>query len=248
MNEVAFRKTLIETLRYDNKQKHLKDILLPIISRSEINSVPQYGFALRSYQHWEDIELRVPVPLINLANEHEDDINKLFRYVYQETDDYDLQDIHIKPRIIDSEEEYVENDVFFDEIQDTIIQGIRDAKFLIWVEVAWFSNDVFYKELLSRSKDGVNIRVIVSDEDSNKAMIPLLKEHFETVVVPKSGFYNTNRMHNKFCIIDLEYVMHGSYNWTKAANYNGETLVTSVDKELVKKFATEFKDTIVENS
>lgn len=62
MNEVAFRKTLIETLRYDNKQKHLKDILLPIISRSEINSVPQFGFALRSYQHWEDIELRVPVP------------------------------------------------------------------------------------------------------------------------------------------------------------------------------------------
>ena len=48
--------------------------------------------------------------------------------------------------------------------------------------------------------------------------------------------------------IDLEYVMHGSYNWTKAANYNGETLVTSVDRELVKKFATEFNETIVENS
>ena len=131
MNEAAFRKTLIDTLRYDNKQKHLKDKLLPIISRSEINSVPQYGFALRSYQHWEDIELRVPVPLINLANEYEDDINKLFRYVYQESEDYDLQDIHIKPRIIETEEEYVENDVVFDEIQDTIIQGIRDAKYLI---------------------------------------------------------------------------------------------------------------------
>lgn len=177
----------------------------------------------------------MPVPLINLANEHEDDINKLFRYVYQETDDYDLQDIYIKPRIIYSEEEYIENDVVFDEIQDTIVQGIRDAKFLIWVEVAWFSNDVFFKELLNKSKAGVNVRVVVSDEDSNADMIPKLKEHFETIVVPKSGFYNTNRMHNKFCIIDLEYVMHGSYNWTKAANYNGETLVTSVDRELVKK-------------
>lgn len=121
MNESAFRKTLVDTLRYDNKQKHLKDVLLPIIGRSEINSVPQFAFATRSYQHWEDIELRVPVPLINLANEHEDEINKLFRYVYQETDDYDLQDIYIKPRIIDSEEEYIENDVVFDEIQDTIV-------------------------------------------------------------------------------------------------------------------------------
>lgn len=152
MNEAAFRKTLVDTLRYDNKQKHLKDILLPIIGRSEINSVPQFAFATRSYQHWEDIELRVPVPLINLANEHEDDINKLFRYVYQETDDYDLQDIYIKPRIIYSEEEYIENDVVFDEIQDTIVQGIRDAKFLIWVEVAWFSNDVFFRNCLIKAK------------------------------------------------------------------------------------------------
>lgn len=247
MNEAAFHKTLLETLRYDDKQKHLKDILLPIINRSEINSIPKFAFTTRPCQHYEDIELRVPVPLINLANEHEDDINKLFRYVYQETDDYDLQDIYIKPRIIDAEEVYVENNVVFNEIQDTIVQGIRDAKFLIWVEVAWFSNDVFYKELLNRSEAGINVRVIVSDEDRNSEMIPKLKEHFETIVVPKSGFYNTNRMHNKFCIIDLEYVMHGSYNWSKSANYNGETLVTSVDRKLVKKFAAEFTETIVKN-
>lgn len=157
MNEAAFHKTLLETLRYDDKQKHLKDILLPIINRSEINSIPKFAFTTRPCQHYEDIELRVPVPLINLANEHEDDINKLFRYVYQETDDYDLQDIYIKPRIIDAEEVYVENNVVFNEIQDTIVQGIRDAKFLIWVEVAWFSNDVFYKELLNRSKAGINV-------------------------------------------------------------------------------------------
>ena len=47
-------------------------------------------------------------------------------------------------------------------------------------------------------------------------------------------------MHHKFCIVDMEYVMHGSYNWTKAANYNGETLETSIDRELVKKFADQF--------
>ncbi len=90
MNEDAFRKTVIETLRYDNKWKDMKATLMPIITRSEINSVPQFAFALRSYQHWEDIELRVPVPLINLANNHEDDVNKLFRYVYQKTPDFDL--------------------------------------------------------------------------------------------------------------------------------------------------------------
>lgn len=72
--KLRFCKTLIETLRYDNKQKHLKDILLPIISRSEINSVPQFGFALRILSALGRYRIRVPVPLINLANEHEDDI------------------------------------------------------------------------------------------------------------------------------------------------------------------------------
>ena len=57
----------------------------------------------------------------------------------------------------------------------------------------------------------------------------------------------TNRMHDKFCIVDLDYIMHGSYNWTKAANYNGETLVTTVDRDLVKKFADEFLKIYNEN-
>lgn len=47
-------------------------------------------------------------------------------------------------------------------------------------------------------------------------------------------------MHDKFCIIDFEYVMHGSYNWTKAANYNDETLATALDRDFVKKFSDEF--------
>ena len=66
-------------------------------------------------------------------------------------------------------------------------------------------------------------------------------------VVPRSGVWGTNRMHDKFCIVDLDYIMHGSYNWTKAANYNGETLVTTVDRDLVKKFTDEFLKIYNEN-
>lgn len=241
MNEEAFRKTVIETLRYDNKWKEAKATLMPIITRSEINSVPLFAFATRSYQHWEDIELRVPVPLINHANDNEDSINKLFRYVYQETPDYDLQDIHIKPKIIGAEEEdYVENDVVFNEIQDTLIQGIRDARYLIWISVAWFSNEVFFNELLQKKQSGLNIRVIVSDEESNQNLFPKLEKEFDCIKIPHFGNWGRNLMHHKFCIVDMEYVMHGSYNWTKAANYNGETLETSIDRELVKKFADQF--------
>ncbi len=35
------------------------------------------------------------------------------------------------------------------------------------------------------------------------------------------------------CIIDLEYVMHGSYNWNRNAMSNNETLATALDKDFV---------------
>lgn len=63
---------------------------------------------------------------------------------------------------------------------------------------------------------------------------------FDTVKVPMSGPYLSNRLHDKFCIIDLEYVMHGSYNWSKNARSNDETLETALDRDLVKKFSDEF--------
>ena len=34
--------------------------------------------------------------------------------------------------------------------------------------------------------------------------------------------------------------MHGSYNWSKNAQNNDETLTTALDKDFVKKFADEF--------
>lgn len=248
MNVHTFKETLINTLRFDSKFKDLKSNLMPIIGRSTINSLPQWAFAVRSGQHWEDVELRVPVPLIDKTNEYEDEINKLFKYVYEETDDYALRNVLIRPQIISSSvNEYVEHDVVFSEIQDTIIQGIRDAKYLIWAAVAWFSNETIFTELLSKKNDGLNIRIIISDEPSNNSLLQKLKEKFDVVILPRHGWNDYNRMHDKFCIIDLEYVMHGSYNWTPTANYNEETLATAIDKEFVKKFADEFMRMYLEN-
>ena len=56
------------------------------------------------------------------------------------------------------------------------------------------------------------------------------------------GSLGYNRMHDKFYIIDMDYVMHGSYNWTFTANYNEDTLANEMDHELVAKFATQFME------
>lgn len=162
--------------------------MYPIASRSTVNCVPQFGFATRSYQHWEDVEIRVHVPMISKATELKSKIDDLIYYVYEESDDYAIQDVKLRPQIIYSYVSLrVSNSVEFDRIQDIIVQGIRDAKYLIWVAVAWFSNDVLYQELLNKKRDGLNIRVIVSDEYLNRALLPKIQKNFEGVVVPHTG-------------------------------------------------------------
>lgn len=245
MIKKAFIKTMIEVLKYDSTHKEIRDReqLIRMLSRASVNFVPQYGFSNhgRSNQHWEIVELRFPVPLLGVAEEHKNELTSLVEFVYEESDDYALSHVEIRPQVIDTPEEITEHDVVFDEIQDTVIQGIRDARFIIWVAVAWFSNNTIYHELLTKKAQGLCIRIIVSEEDSNEEMINKLKENgFDVKVIPKWGFQRYNRMHDKFCIIDMDYVMHGSYNWTSTANYNEETLSTALDHELVSKFADEF--------
>ena len=47
-------------------------------------------------------------------------------------------------------------------------------------------------------------------------------------------------MHDKFCIIDLKTVLHGTFNWTVAANYNKETMSIDRNRETAERFADEF--------
>ena len=247
MDRSDFIKTLIGVLKYSRKYKSIesKDQLLRLLGRARVNFVPQYEFANhgRSYQHWEIVELRVPVPLLEVAEENEKILEELVKYVYEESDDYALQRVEIHPQVVDTPDEVTEHDVVFDAIQEKVINGIRDAKFIIWTAVAWFSNEAIFQELLAKKKQGLNIRIIVSQEDSNKDMISKLKENeFDVVVIPRWGNRGYNRMHDKFCIIDMDYVMHGSYNLTPTANKNVETLATALDHELVTKFAKVFME------
>lgn len=243
MNMNFFLQTMFEVLKHDSKFKDKEAQLLPVLRRARIESLPQYNFVRRgrSGQRYENIEIRVPIPIIDKANAVHNDIDELIHYVYEESDDYALGSVEIKPQILHTDAvENKEHDVVFSKIQDTIVQGIRDAKYTIWAAVAWLSNQVIIDELLARKRQGVHVRLIISEENSNRPFYEQFNSNFDVVLIPRNGWNDWNRMHDKFCIIDLEYVMHGSYNWTNAANYNDETLETALDQDFVKKFADEF--------
>jgi phosphatidylserine/phosphatidylglycerophosphate/cardiolipin synthase-like enzyme len=240
MGDKKYLKTMIDVVKYEDYDN--KSELLSILRNSEITySSAGSAFATRSYQRYENVDLRVPVPMIKRAKELKETLESIAESIYIETDEYDFGSLLIKPRIVEDEDyEIKEHDVVFDEIQDMIIQGIRNAKHLIWVAVAWFTDKIIYEELAKRKNDGLNIRVIISDDKGNNTLESELVKSFDTKKIPKSGHWGSNAMHDKFCIIDLEYVMHGSYNWSKNAQNNKETLATALDRDFVCKFADEF--------
>lgn len=48
MDSNALKRTAVEVLQYDPRFSDVKNELYPIVSRSTVNCVPQFGFATRS--------------------------------------------------------------------------------------------------------------------------------------------------------------------------------------------------------
>ena len=54
-------------------------------------------------------------------------------------------------------------------------------------------------------------------------------------------------MHNKFCIIDKNIVLNGSYNWTDNAERNNlENIQVTYDDTLASKFLIQFDEILKE--
>ena len=240
MNEKQFLKTMIETIKYDDEFQN-KDEILSILRYSIVTFRKTGAFTHVSNQRQEYMDLRVPIPMLKKAKEYKDVFYDLADDIYIPNDDYDLYGVYIKPKLVELDDDgQAEHDVAFEGIKDVIVQGIRNAKYTIWAAVAWFTDQDILQELIAKKKQGISIRIITSDEKSNMTLMSELEKNFDIVKVPLKGAYLSNRLHDKFCIIDFEFVMHGSYNWSKTAQYNDETLATALDRDFVKKFADEF--------
>ena len=164
-----------------------------------------------------------------------DKINDLIKH-----DGYRIDNSGDRPAMVGEElPDEIEVEVHFEEIQQQILEALDRAKFTIWIAMAWFTNKTLFDKLIEKQAQGLNIQIIVLDDEINSNYGQNYEEHFETKRYPKTGFYE-NLMHNKFCVIDFKTVIHGSYNWTGRANYNKETISIETSKELAEKYANEF--------
>lgn len=110
-------------------------------------------------------------------------------------------------------------------IQNAIQKELFKANSSIKIAVAWFTNDLLFQPLLLKLGAGVSVELILNKDDINCSDD---NEVDFDEFVNAGGVLRWNDtkqlMHEKFCIIDDNVVIYGSYNWTNKAEYNEESI------------------------
>lgn len=132
----------------------------------------------------------------------------------------------------------VKTDAYFDNIERQVINDLRGARVSILVAMAWFTNQRIADVLIEKYKEGLDVKVVSFDDYTNsKFGVDLGEIPHKKVKVPSGGI-----MHDKFCVIDNQKVLTGSYNWSeKAEKKNVENVPVLYDDARASDYSVEFR-------
>lgn len=140
----------------------------------------------------------------------------------------------------------MKTDAYFENIASQIKIELNKATSSIYIAVAWFTNLDLFETLVEKAKTDCTVFLMVSNDEINQNS----SIDFSSLNIGKSRVYwigdgNKDLMHNKFCVIDNEVVINGSYNWSYKAESNLENIIiTQGDHALAEQFINEFKSII----
>lgn len=120
-----------------------------------------------------------------------------------------------------------------------IQQRLRGARSTIDICVFTLSDDRISAEVLAAYRRGVTVRLITDNDKEFDAGsdIDALRRAGIPVAVDRTAAH----MHHKFALFDGQWLLNGSYNWTRSAcEVNEENLVATNDPALVAAFAAQF--------
>lgn len=131
------------------------------------------------------------------------------------------------------------NEAHFQDIQNRILSALDGARVSIRVVMAWFTNEVLFKKLIEKSAQGIDVQVAIYDDGVNKKHgVDISQLPHKKIRRGKLG----GLMHDKFCVIDNQVVITGSYNWTDNAEFrNDENVTVEKDPDQATRFSEEFR-------
>ncbi|WP_027374876.1 phospholipase D-like domain-containing protein [Chryseobacterium sp. UNC8MFCol] len=133
----------------------------------------------------------------------------------------------------------VVNQAHFQDIQNRILDALDSAEVSITLVIAWFTNKVLFQKILEKQKQGVEVKIAIYDDGINK------KHGVNIDLVPNVKLKRGVRgglMHNKFCVIDNQIVITGSYNWSDNAEFkNDENVTVEYDPKQATRYSVEYR-------
>lgn len=132
----------------------------------------------------------------------------------------------------------VKNEAYFDNIANEIIAKLDKALVSIHVCIAWFTNQRIADKLVEKFNEGVDVKVVSFKDHTNaKFGVNIGSIPHKEVRGSRGG-----TMHDKFCVIDNQVVITGSYNWSEnAENKNDENAAVMYDNDNASKYSVEFR-------
>lgn len=120
------------------------------------------------------------------------------------------------------------SEVHFNDIENKILSALDTSKASIDVCISWFTNEKLRDKLLEKQKEGCSVRVIRYKDAINYSKGVDLSDinHIE-ICGERYGI-----MHCKFCVIDNQTIIDGSYNWTRKAETKNDENVTVSKNDL----------------
>ena len=130
---------------------------------------------------------------------------------------------------------------YFENIRKVIISELIKSSHEVYIAMAWFTNHDIFDILLQKVKQ-IPVSLIVLNDDINNRIDGL---DFQQFIDNGGKFYYGNQetpMHNKFCLIDGQILITGSYNYTYLAeSINSENiLVFKGTSDIIESYKKEF--------
>jgi hypothetical protein len=116
---------------------------------------------------------------------------------------------------------------YFNNIRQHIIESLDAANHTITICVAWLTDEIILQTLVNKSKEDIHIEIITQNDEYNRAKA----NYFNKLIAKGCKVYFLDKnliggiLHNKFCVIDRDILITGSYNWTYNATSNSENII-----------------------
>ena len=131
---------------------------------------------------------------------------------------------------------------YFDDIEEVVLRNIISARTTIYACMAWFTNFNIFKAIRHKLEEGIKVILLTNNDLINNGGYCLnFNELIDKGLELHLAEY-PELIHHKFCIVDEQLLMTGSYNWTFfSENINRENMIViKDDQDTIQAYMDEF--------